>query len=111
MKRKATPTPILIDKSEFADEIAAAMPCQDEAAAYVDYDRENTLIGPDGKHRQDTEGHTWNAWIIDHSGGMWFDDREGDIRLQIADAIELRGNLLLSYAKHLRQHAKGKPIG
>lgn len=101
---------ILIDKTEFAFEIAAAMPCQDEAAVYVHYHSDFVLVDRHGKDRLDTEGHTWQVTIEDHTQGMWFDDRAGDMRLQIADALELRGKLLLKYAKALRREAKAKPI-
>lgn len=110
MKRTTAPARILIDKNDFADEIALAMPCRDEAAVYVYYRDDHVLADADGNDRPDTEGHTWEVEIQEHGRGMWFDDREGDMRLQIADALEFRGKLLLDYAKALRREAKAKPI-
>lgn len=110
MKKQATPSPVLIDKEAFADEIEAAIPCIDECAVIVWFRRGYSLVDENNQDIPDTVGHTWEVDVGDISRGLWFDDRDGDIRLLIAKEFEKRGRAMLEYAKHLRQHAKEKPL-
>jgi hypothetical protein len=105
------PTPFtlagMVDKTEVGFQLGM-LTGDDDLSALVFYERD-WCIHPDGRNPdKGSEGHVFRVEFDgEHCDDICLDDRQGDLRLLLADQLEQRGKKLLEMAAAYRDHAKG----